>query len=241
MSFYLRQTLSPLAPITLAKADLAPDLATTYRAMAAHLAAFPGPWAGWKLGGTNHASRAAFGVTTGYFGALAQSEILIQPEYAPDFALCEMKGEVEIALRLAADGKSHDAWCIALEMPASPIRDLVDLGVRALVADRCAAGALLLGPVHEGAFGGLSTSRFILRADGEDLSVADMTALVASPEELLAEFLALARETGFAPRPGDWIATGGITACKPFSPGARIQVLLDTQVELDFLATDGRP
>jgi len=41
---------------------------------------------------------------------------------------------------------------VALEMPSSPITDM--LGVRALVADRCAAGALLLGPPQTGALPG---------------------------------------------------------------------------------------
>ena len=237
MAAYLRQSRSPLAPVTLSEADLARDLAAAYDAMAVHLAAAPDHWGGWKLGGTNHASRAAFGVTAGYFGALDRGEILDQPTYAPGFALCEMKGEVEIALRLDSAGQGYDAWCVALEMPACPISNLLEMGVRALVADRCGAGALVLGPVQAGALPDLAASRFTLRADGIDLSVADLGALVAPPQALLTEFLQLARSHGITPCPGDWIATGGITACRPFAPGARVQVLLDDVVQLDLIAS----
>lgn len=148
-----------------------------------------------------------------------------------------MKGEVEIALRLDASGQGYDAWCVALEMPACPISNLLEIGVRALVADRCGAGALLLGPAQAGALPDLTASHFTLRADGVDLSVADLGALVDSPQALLAEFLGLARSYGIAPQPGTWISTGGITACRPFAPGARVQVLLDDAVELDFIAS----
>ena len=237
MAAYRRQTRSPLDSLTLTAADLADDLDAAYDAMALHLAAEPARWGGWKLGGTNHASRAAFGVTAGYFGALDRSEILDQPAQAPGFALCEMKGEVEIALRLDASGQSYDAWCVALEMPACPISNLLEMGVRALVADRCGAGALVLGPAQSGALPDLTAARFSLRADGVDLSVAGLEALVDTPQALLAEFLDLARSHGIAQQPGDWIATGGITACRGFAPGARVQVLRDDVVELDFIAS----
>ena len=60
------------------------------------------------------------------------------------------------------------------------------------------------------------------------------------PAQLLSEFLTLALAHGISPRPGDWVATGGITACCPFAPGARVQVLLEDEVQLDFIAKGAR-
>lgn len=234
---YRRQERSPLQRITLAPEALPATLDAAYAAMRSDLASEPGRWGGWKLGGSNHASRAAFGVSQPYFGALDRKEILHQPDHAPGFALCEMKGEVEIALRIAPDGRGYDAWCVALEMPACPINNLMDLGVRALVADRCAAGALLLGPIQSPPLSDLATARFALLADGVELSAADITALIAPPEVLLVEFLALLARHGIPPRSGDWVATGGITACCTFTSGARVQVQMDGSDVLNFVAS----
>ena len=237
MTPYQRQTRSPLERVTLDPAAVPATLKAAYAAQRDTLSADPGRWGGWKLGGSNPASRAAFGVTSLYYGALDLSEILRQPETAPGFPLCEMKGEVEIALRITDTG--YDAWCVALEMPACPLDNLMALGVRALVADRCAAGALLLGPVQDGPLPDLTQARFTLSADAVTLSEAGLDALIAPPDTLLADFRALAATHGIRPRPGDWVATGGITACCAFAPGSQVQVRLDQTLMLDFSASFG--
>lgn len=234
---YQRQTRSPLERVTLDPAAVPATLDAAYAAQRDTLNTGPARWGGWKLGGSNHASRAAFGVNSLYYGALEGTEILHQPQTAPGFALCEMKGEVEIALRLTAGG--YDGWCVALEMPACPLDNLLALGVRALVADRCAAGALLLGPVQDGPLPDLTHRRFSLQADGVTLSEAGPDALIAAPDTLLAEFRALAATHAITPRPGDWVATGGITACCAFAPGSQVQVRLDQTLLLDFQASFG--
>ena len=242
---YQRQTRSPLERVTLDPVAVPATLKAAYAAQRDTLNADPARWGGWKLGGSNHASRAAFGVNSLYYGALDTSEILAQPQTAPGFPLCEMKGEVEIALRITETG--YDGWCVALEMPACPLDNLLALGVpvsvRALVADRCAAGALLLGPVQDGPLPDLSPdlsrARFTLSADGVTLSEAGLDALIAPPDTLLADFRALAATHGIRPRPGDWVATGGITACCAFAPGSQVQVRLDQTLMLDFSASFG--
>jgi 2-keto-4-pentenoate hydratase len=234
---YQRTARSPLERFALDPSAVPTTLDAAYAAQRDMLGRDPARWTGWKLGGTNHASRAAFGVNRLYYGALDQSEILHEPQTAPGFALCEMKGEVEIALRLTATG--YDAWCVALEMPACPLDNLMQLGVRALVADRCAAGALLLGPVQDGPLPDLSQTRFTLNADGVTLSDAGLDALIAAPAALLAAFRALAAGHGITPRKGDWVATGGITACCAFVPGSQVQVRLDQSLILDFTVSFG--
>lgn len=231
---WLRLGAGGTAPLHLTPADLPVSLDAAYRAQAAAQAADPGHWGGWKLGGTNHASRAAFGVDRGYYGALARTEIVQTPARVDGAALPECKGEVEVALRVDAAGTGFDAWCVALEMPASALAGLPGLGVVALVADRCAAGVLVLGPVQGGPLPG-PAARFGQRVNGEMRSEAGYEALVDAPPALLAEFLALARDHGAPVAPGHWVATGGITPCLPYGPGDRVEVTLDGAVLVDVL------
>jgi len=231
-SAYLRLDRPSANPVRLTRADFLGDLEQTYRAMAALTSAEPDRWAAWKLGGTNAASRAAFQVERLYYGAIARDEILFFPHHAPGASLVELKGEVEIALRIAPDGYSHDAWAIALEMPASPLVDLVDLGVVALVADRCAAGSLVLGPIRTGLLP-QPDDPVSQDVDGVRMSDGAPSRLTAPPETLLHEFLALAREHGAPVSPGDWVATGGMTACITYEPGQHVVVRFRDQVEID--------
>lgn len=238
-SRYLRGLIPPPGPVSLSEKQLFGSLDATYAAVGASLAKSPDRWGGWKLGGSNHASRKAFGVSELYYGALAHEEILTNPDHAPCADLYEVKGEVEIALRIAPDGQGYDAWCVALEMPSSPIANLLECGVRALVADRCAAGVLLLGPVSTGALPPLDQAVLTLEQDAETLDSAGLGSLTAPPEQQLKDFLDLSRAHGVKTRPGDWVATGGITRCCDFSAGARVRVLLDGAVQLDVEITRG--
>lgn len=219
------------------------SLDAAYAALVDTVAAEPAP-AGWKLGGTNWASRAAFGVDHLWFGPLAAAEILETPARAPALPLAELKGEVEIALRLAAegDGPAWDAWRVALETPSSLAPDLAVAGVATLVADRCAAGSLLLGPpappeALTALEAGAAPGRFALEIEGDEAAVGTLEDLTDRPTACLAAFLAEARARGFHPRPGDWVATGGVTPCVALPEGARVRVLCDGRAALDFVAT----
>jgi 2-keto-4-pentenoate hydratase len=234
---WLRRGAGGLTPLHLAKADLPPSLGAAYAALARE----PGPWGGWKMGGSNHTSRAAFGVTVPYYGALAADEILAEPRVAPGRPLPEVKGEVEVALRIDASGTGHDAWAVALEMPASAVQDLAALGVVALVADRCAAGVLVLGPVQAGPLPG-PDARFGQHVNGVPRAEAGYEALTDPPAALLAQFLAMARGHGAPVAPGHWVATGGITPCLAYAMGDRVAVTLDGQAVIELVigtAADG--
>ena len=237
---YLRQGAGGLMPVALTRADLPASLDAAYAALAVAQATDPGHWGGWKLGGSNHASRAAFGVDRPYYGALARDEIMLQPDVAPGRPLAELKGEVEVALRLDASCTGYDGWCVALEMPASALTDLVGLGVVALVADRCAAGALVLGPLQTGPVPG-TDARFGQRINGTPRGEHGYETLVGTPPAILMEFLAMARGHGAPLAPGQWVATGGIGPCLAYAPGDRVEVTLDGQVLIDITVSTALP
>lgn len=234
---YLRTDLHPKERFLVEPANAPGSLESAYAAIRRLTARSPADWRGWKLGGSNHATQVAFGVEDPYFGPLHRSEILRTPRRAPGLPLCELKGEVEIALRIGPDGRRHDAWAVALEMPASAVANLPRAGVAALVADRCGAGALVLGPIHQGALPDCGAVRFGLYRGATCLSEAGIEALIDAPERLLAGFVDAARALGFAPRPGDWVATGGITACCGFTEGERILVRADDDPVLDLVVS----
>lgn len=237
---YLRKGAGGLASLSLTRTDLPASLDAAYAALAVVQTENPGRWGGWKLGGSNHASRATFGVDRPYYGALAQDEILLQPAVAPARPLPELKGEVEVALRLDASCTGYDAWCVALEMPASALTDLVGLGVVALVADRCAAGALVLGPLQTGPLPGAG-ARFGQRINGTPRGDHGYETLVGDPPAILSEFLAMARGHGAPLASGQWVATGGIGPCLAYAPGDRVEVTLDGQVLIDITVSTALP
>ena len=138
-------------------ADIAPRTdADGARAALAQIAGAP---AGWKLGGTNAHTRGVFSVARAYFGPLKASEIvegdggeialsrLIAPKVEPEICTAfnidldpQIHGGDMAALRAALD---HVA--LGLEIPDTILASPPEAGVWSLVADRCAAGALVLG------------------------------------------------------------------------------------------------
>ena len=242
-SIYVRETISPKKAerFHATPARLPADLADAYRRLRAATGRDAGFGAAWKLGGTTPTTQAAFHVSKVYFAPLHASEIVREPSRVSLGHLCELKGEVEIALRLspaAAQGArgedAFDAWCVALEMPASAILNLPEAGVAALIADRCAAGALILGPAHPMSDTTWQEARsVVLQQDGSDVARGGVSNLVASPLACAAAFLEEASLHGFAAGAGQWISTGGFTPCAALQPG-RITVLDGETAVLDF-------
>ncbi|KRS16555.1 hypothetical protein [Roseovarius indicus] len=236
---YIRNRITPTERFSIDHADIPTDISTAYDGLLEIVRNDCKVWKGWKLGGSNHGTQAAFNVSKPYFGPLHETEIMSSPKIAPGLSLCQLQGEVEISLRISADGEGYDAWCVSLEMPASALKNLPAAGVEALVADRCGAGALVLGPTQDGPLPDMYGKLFSLWREGECLSEAGLDSLIASPGAILSEFLGLARGLGFSPAPGDWVATGGITSCCPFSDGDKISVLMSDQLVLAFVAQRG--
>lgn len=249
---YVRKELTPLSPVTLTNEQVPADLDEAYRLLFDAVRGDEHFGAAWKLGGTTAVTRRIFKVEKLYFGPLHASEILVSPPVAPGRRLHEVKGEAEIALRIAPTaaaviaageaaiaaapaGALFDAWSVALELPSSPITNLVDAGVNALVADRCASGSLVLGPAtaydgsHDWSGGKLRTEQ-----DGVTIAEGGLEALVAAPDVCGRDFLIEAVRHGFTPKPGQWISTGGITPCVGLTPGAAVVVFHDDEPVIRF-------
>jgi 2-keto-4-pentenoate hydratase len=258
MALYVRKTVTPLEPVTLSVGEVPPDINEAYRLLREQIGADLAFGAAWKLGGTTRTTRKVFNIDKLYFGPLHESEVMVEPSVAPGRPLFELKGEVEIALRIAPDVADvlkgdpaviattpsvtlFDAWCVVLELPSSPIVDLAAAGVAALVADRCASGALLLGPANVfNAASDWTGDKLSTEQDGEVIAIGGVDALVASPDVCARDFLVEALIRGFAPRPGQWISTGGLTPCVPLKIGAKVTVFLNNVAALSFVAGLGR-
>lgn len=250
---YFRKERTPLQAVHLSASQVPPNLSDAYRGLRELVDTDPSFGTAWKLGGTTETTQRIFNVDKVYFGALHESEVAILPSRAPTFPTFELKGEAEIALRIAPSAMSFlvegesatrsappsalfDSWCVALELPSSPIENLVECGLLALVADRCAAGFLALGRargIHDATnwIGG----KIRIEQNGEVIASGGADALVWTPDECARTFLLEALAQGFQPKPGQWVSTGGATACVPYNRGAEIIVFYNDIEELRFV------
>lgn len=225
-----------------------PDTADAgYALSAAALASGVGPVTAWKLGGSTPGTRKAFATDVVYFGPVIAGEVFVAPIASPLTVRAPFRGEAEIALRLArtpepadlAKGGAglFDAYAPALESPWSVVENLPAAGLPALLMDRCAAGELFLSaarPFDAAALDGLLE----IVADGRVIdSGRASTGLVMSPVAAAVEALGRMLSTGFSPVAGQWISTGGITACVNLPADAPVQLRYDGEVVLDLVAS----
>ena len=198
--------------------------------------------AAWKLGATTAGTRATFATETIYFGALVAGEVwhVGDPALVPPPVL---RGEAEIAVRLGrdvaagedvsavADAALFDAWAPALECPYSAIENIPEAGLTALLADRCAAGALFVGAVRDGIDAAAMDGELAIVVDGAVAAAARPGAALLMPPLAAARgFLVEAARQGVALGAGQWISTGGVTACIALPP--------DRPVALRFAGVD---
>lgn len=216
-----RRTFSP--------SELPNSVASAYETAAAVLGLLGEPTAAWKLGGTNTKTRETFATDEVYFGGLTVAEVWHAGDPTVPPCLPVFKGEAEIALRLAHDISSDqdpsldsrcssdlfDAWAPALEAPYSCVDDLRTAGLKALLMDRCAAGALFLGCLRQNVDDDTMHAPIEIVVGGEARATADTSALLMPPAAAARDFLRLARKAGFTLRKGQWISTGGLTPCIP--------------------------
>lgn len=245
---YARQGVTPTQSFVLDRGACPESLTAGYAGLQTVLSGQTGYGSAWKLGGTTATTRAVFGVDCPYFGVLHDSEVLVTPKVGPHLPLIELKAEAEMCLRLGpavdmlaqtgwkalddiAPSALFDAWCWGLEFPSSPIDNLVDCGAAALVADRCAAGALVLGPLQHST-GHWPNDTLVIRQDGEDMATGNLGSLLDAPEVSLHMFLQEAVHHRFHPRSGQWVASGGLTPCVPLREGAQVQLIAGHSVVL---------
>jgi 2-keto-4-pentenoate hydratase len=238
---YGRREITPITGFYLDVNSIPKTLTDAYTSVRELVSGDPAFGSAWKLGGTTATTRATFGVALPYFGILHASEVMEAPSVAPGLPLIELKAEAEIALRLSniidhltdisvlentEPWSLFDAWCWSLELPSSPIRNLVECGVTALIADRCAAGALVLGAPRSRSIveAGWDTKVLRLVEDGREIASGGISALIDPPELAAKSFLEQALIHGFKPRSGQWVATGGLTPCVNLKEGAWVSV-----------------
>ena len=177
--------------------------------------------AAWKLGNTTKTSQTALENTVPFFGPLAAWEVANSPatlEIDKDLKVC---GELELLLKLGdADNSSSspfDAWAWGFELPSPSITNLADLPLSALIMDRCGAFFLVIGQTYSINESREGLVRFMM--DGKEAARASLDVLANSPEDCARQFLEEAKQNGFKPEAGQWIATGGLTKCVPITSG----------------------
>jgi 2-keto-4-pentenoate hydratase len=206
--------------------------------------------AAWKLGATTAGTRRTFATESIYFGALLPEEVWTATDGAHVPAPAILRGEAEIAFRLAVDIASEkseaaqsrpaselfDAWAPAIEAPYSSLENLVEAGLRALLMDRCAAGALYLGAARGNVIDPGINGLLEICADGSCIAQGTAReALLMPPLDAARGFLQVAATQGVNLRRGQWISTGGITPCVPLPAGKPIQLMLDGQTEFNLV------
>jgi 2-keto-4-pentenoate hydratase len=205
--------------------------------------------AGWKLGATTAGTRRAFATDEIYFGALLDEEIWDAGGTSTLPSPPVFRGEAEIALRLGVDVCSDasgadvnsqasalfDAWAPALEAPYSCISNVGELGLRALLMDRCSAGALYLGVSRQGIDERDMNRPLQIFVDGVCMAEGTAsTSLLMSPVDAATGFLQVALSRGVNMFRGQWISTGGITSCVDLPYDKRIKLAFGGQTELSF-------
>jgi len=196
----------------------------------------------WKLGGTTAFTRVLFQVDNIYLGPLLEGELSTVSTSVlqlPDLPV--LAGEAEIALRLSDAGANmpyaakldpidaFDAWAVGVEFPYSVFYDLPDAGIGALLADRCAAGSLVLGDEYEGMPPGEFCISIIL--DDGRIAEGNQDALLMSPVAAALEFRHIALEAGFELKQGQWVTTGGVTKCLPLDGIHSLTLKLNGEIE----------
>lgn len=115
---------------------------------------------GWKLGGTNTLTREMFKVPQAYFGPLKAEEIIVAEEACvtlADLIAPKVEPEICVAFDSDLDPQVHGGdipalrgllayVALGLEVPDTVLRAPSEAGVHSLIADRCAAGRLVIGP-----------------------------------------------------------------------------------------------
>lgn len=238
-------------PIHLYSKDIPASLDEAYNLMKEELALWQEDPAAWKLGGTSHTTSRLYSVSVPYFGMLHASEIWNTPCSPRLKDKQHTSVELECMLRLGQSLPSmlrtgeaalmscpaellFDQWAWGLEMPFSPIANLPELGLPALVADRCAAGGLVVGTFHKflpNSPEEWQEARVQLAIDDKIQAEGRVESLTASPDICVRRFLVEALRYGFEPKPGQWIASGGITPCFSLAAVRQIDILYAGQHE----------
>lgn len=193
---------------------------------------------GRKIGITNPAVQAQFGIETPDFGTLFADMAVPDGAEIPFGAVCQPRAEAEVALVLESD-LTHERHTVAdliratafvlpaIEIVGSRVRDW-DITLTDTVADNASAGAYVLGtrPVALGDLD-LRLAGMVMERRGEQVSSGAGAACLGHPLNAalwLADTLA---RLGSPLRAGDTVLTGSLGPVVPVRPGDVLEARVD--------------
>ncbi|MDJ1130994.1 2-keto-4-pentenoate hydratase [Streptomyces iconiensis] len=200
---------------------------------------------GRKIGITNPAVQAQFGIDTPDFGTLFADMAVPDGAEIPFGSVCQPRAEAEVALVLDAD-LTHERHTVAdliratafilpaIEIVGSRVRDW-DITLTDTVADNASAGSYVLGnrPVPLGDVD-LRLAGMVMERRGEQVSSGAGAACLGHPLHAALWLADTLVRLGHPLRAGDTVLTGALGPVVPVKPGdvleARVDGLGDVRV-----------
>jgi 2-keto-4-pentenoate hydratase len=195
----------------------------------------------WKLGASNHGSRAGLGLDRPFSGLIPAVNMIASGDSRPITLFRQPGAECELAVVLGVDlpvksggytrSQVLDAVArtiAAIEVPETRFAELAIHGGLALVADNGAAGYAVAGEGVEGV-NGLDDldRRGRLIVDGVVKGEGDVSQLVALPSDLLTDHVNRMGERGWRHRSGDVILLGALAPRVGLDGPARVVASVD--------------
>lgn len=200
----------------------------------------------WKLGGTTDLTRKLFKTESAYYGAIEGKFVFNASELVLPKFIEHPVGELEITFKLSREVENLAQFNLrsepidtfiesvlpSIELPWSQF-PLPEVGLNVLVADSCAAGLLILG--EEYSWNGDTAIQLPCQLHGNECLVeGNVNNIVMTPSGALREFLLLAKQHQLSLRQGQYVATGGCTACVPLPVNEVLTVTFQELGEFSF-------
>jgi 2-keto-4-pentenoate hydratase len=238
----LRQKADPV------KEFLSPESVTeAYQIQHKNILTTREPISAWKLGGTTKSTRDTFQTASLFYGPIFASSIYSYSESIKlDPKFREPKGELELSFKLSSavntltsEKLKNDkvffntiqSLYASVELPWSAF-PLPEAGLKVLIADYCASGALILGnelPWRENLIKNLSCDVY-MKTKSTLLAQGSLSQIIEGPLEALRGFLFLALEQKIPLKAGQIVASGGVSKC--------VNLPLDEEITVDFNQLD---
>ena len=162
----------------------------------------------WKLGGTNWKSKATFQNETPLFGFIPSKSVYISGSQIP-FSLNTCI-ELELAVRVPKDQHDELQYALCFEIPQMRLGQTA-AGIEDVLADGCGAHSLVIQDRFQYcSLKELANSTFQVFAGGAQLELKGLDNLIASPREIMDEFLRFAATRNIFPIAGQPVAIGGL-------------------------------
>lgn len=162
----------------------------------------------WKLGGTNWKSKATFRNESPLFGFIPSNSVYMSGSQVP-FSLNTCI-ELELAVRVPKNQHDELQYALCFEIPQMRLGQSAP-GIEDVLADRCGAHNLVIQDRFQYCnLEQLSNSTFNVHAGGSQLELKGLGNLIASPREIMDEFLRFAATRNILPIAGQPVAIGGL-------------------------------